>query len=285
MASTTPEPVVRLVDVVADASARLTPSERRLADLLLSDPAAMAFGTVAEVAAAVDTSGPTVVRFAGKLGFDGYSSLQDVVRSQLRVELARPLDRLAALDGGGDTEAAIADGLSATLAGLDRDVLGDTAGRIVGARAVWLVSGESSGAAGHVLRAGLGMLRSRVALVGAGGTTITSMLVDAAPGDVAVVLDFPRHRRDVLLAAEALAAAGVHVLAVADGPLSPLVQAATAWVGVDVRAVGPFDSAVATVAVAELLLAEVADLVRATAPGRIERFETHWAALDLHVEG
>ena len=55
---------MNIVDRLAAAAGSLTPSEQRAALLLEKDPPAVAFGSLAEVAAAAGTSGPTVVRLA-----------------------------------------------------------------------------------------------------------------------------------------------------------------------------------------------------------------------------
>ena len=62
-----------VASVIDAARSALTPAERRVADVVLTSPEAVAFGTVAEVAQRAATSGATVVRLATKLGYDGFS--------------------------------------------------------------------------------------------------------------------------------------------------------------------------------------------------------------------
>ena len=66
-------PTGTIADRIAAAGASLTPTERRVAEVVTAEPTALAFDTVAELADRVGSSGPTVVRFAAKLGFDGYA--------------------------------------------------------------------------------------------------------------------------------------------------------------------------------------------------------------------
>ena len=70
-------------DLIAAVSSELTPAERRIAQAVLAEPTLLAFGTVSDLAGRVGTSRPTIVRFATKLGFSGYSQLQRQVRSDL----------------------------------------------------------------------------------------------------------------------------------------------------------------------------------------------------------
>ena len=81
-------------ELIAAVGDRLTPTERRIAEAVLAEPTLLAFGTVSDLAARVGTSRPSIVRFATKLGFEGYSDLQDHVRLGLSQRLSRPTERV-----------------------------------------------------------------------------------------------------------------------------------------------------------------------------------------------
>src|SRR5256885_14108715 len=72
-----------IAELVAAAASRLTPAERQVADVVAADPHAVAFGTVAELAQRSGTSGPTVLRFAAKLGLQGFADLQAVAQTEI----------------------------------------------------------------------------------------------------------------------------------------------------------------------------------------------------------
>jgi DNA-binding MurR/RpiR family transcriptional regulator len=80
----------------------------------------------------------------------------------------------------------------------------------------------------------------------------------------------------VLDAVAALRRAGNPVVAVTDGPLSPLATDAAAWFTVTAEGAGPFDSHVGTLALLHALLAGVADRLRGTATDRLDRIEAAW---------
>jgi DNA-binding MurR/RpiR family transcriptional regulator len=103
-------------------------------------------------------------------------------------------------------------------------------------------------------------------------------LADAGPNDVAVVFDFFRYRRTTVLAAETLASLGATILAITDGPLSPLAAMTEHWCQLVIPAVGPFDSSVPAVAAAELLVAQVSRDLKTRARDRIDRTESLWEA-------
>ena len=82
------------LDRVAAVSSELTPTERRIAEAVLAEPTLLAFGTVSDLADRVGTSRPSIVRFANKLGFEGYTLLQQHARSDLSHQLSRPSERI-----------------------------------------------------------------------------------------------------------------------------------------------------------------------------------------------
>lgn len=276
-----------LSDRIATAGSALTPTERRLAKLALDDPTTIAFGTVADLAREAGTSGPSVVRFAAKLDFDGYGDLQDHVRASLTEQLRRPTDRLrlaadvrpdgAATDRSGSAEDLV-DGLTRAVDSLDDQVMSELAATIAGASgAVWVLCAETSATPGTLLAGNLGLLRPGVRRLDGAPAAMASRLAEVSPDDVAVVIDFPRYESALVSAAGEMAAADVTLIAITDGPFSPLASLADHWVGVDVAAVGPFDSVLPVVAVVELLIAETSRLLRDRASERLDRIERLWA--------
>lgn len=263
-------------DLIAAVGERLTPTERRIAEAVLEEPTLLAFGTVSDLAGRVGTSRPSIVRFATKLGFEGYSDLQDKVRSGLSERL-RPSQRIRHSGGSlASSREALEGAIAMVLEALDEERLAELAAPVARARSVWILSGETSRAGAVALHSGLTMVRPNVHLVEEHSSG--RELCSAVPGDVAVVFDFARYRRHAITAARTLVEHGVDLVAITDGPLSPLASLTETWCALEVPAVGPFDSSIPAVAVAELLIAHVAGDLRDEAKERIDRTETLWEA-------
>ena len=263
--------------LIAQAGKRLTPTERRIAEVVLEEPTLLAFGTVATLAERVGTSRPSIVRFATKLGFEGYTGLQEHVRRDLSKQLSRPSDRVRHSEGSiAPARLAMESALATVFEALGGGRLERMARPIAQAPNVWILTGETSRAGAYALQSGISMVRSHVRLIEehSSGRDLSS----AARGDVAVVFDFARYRRHSITAARELAAQGVHIVAITDGPLSPLAQLTEDWCALFVPGIGPFDSSVPAVAVAELLVAQVAHQLQDQAQERITRTESLWEA-------
>ena len=270
-----PAPFASTPDLVAAVSSELTPTERRIAEAVIAEPTLLAFGTVSDLAGRVGTSRPSIVRFATKLGFDGYTQLQQHVRGNLSRRLSSPGDRIRSDDDQAvPVSVAIEDAIATVFDALEGDRLAQLAAPVARARNVWILSGEHSQAGARALHFGLTMVRPRVHALEE--QSFRTYLADARPGDTAVVIDFIRYQRQITAATKMLADAGVTVLAITDSPLSPLVELADTWCKIKVPAVGPFDSSIPVVALCELLVAEVTRELRDDATDRIDKIESLW---------
>jgi len=276
-------PTGTIDDRLALAGTALTPTERRVAEVVTSDPTALAFDTVAELAERVGSSGPTIVRFAAKLGFDGYSDLQQHARAALTEQLS-PVDRSrsAAQRSGAELRRRTIDAVRQAIDRIDDDLI-DAMGRTIGRSRghVWVVASETSSPVAQLLVANLRLLRPQVQHVSGSDAAVAATLVDASDRDVVVAIDAERYEQAVIRITGQLADRGATVIAITDGPTSPLAAIADIRCDVGVPAIGPFDSAIPVVVVAELVTAAVARAARTGATRRLEAAEATWAELDV----
>ncbi|MDF1808642.1 MAG: MurR/RpiR family transcriptional regulator [Phycisphaerales bacterium] len=269
-------------DLIAPINERLTPTERRIAELVLKDPTLLAFGTVSDLADRANTSRPSIVRFATKLGFEGYTDLQSWIREQLSVQLSSPSQRIRQQESSTPPVwAAIEEAIHQSFDALTQERLIALATPIAQARNVWILSGETSMAGAYVLHSGLSMIRPDVRLVVEHSTG--RELSSASEGDTAVVFDFARYRRNSITTSRALAELDVNIVAITDGPLSPLAALTKNWCELKIPAVGPFDSSIPSVMAAEMLVAQVVNQLGEEARHRIDRLESMWQATDTFL--
>lgn len=258
---------------------QFTPIERRLAEVVDGDPTIVAFDTVAELAQRVGASGPSIVRFAAKLGFDGYSELQRFARTDVAARLKRPTDRLRSATAddvwSSGREAAhraiddVFDQQQDDLVAI-ASAVADAAGR------VWVVASEASSPVAALVTSNLRLIRPGVHHVTGSAAAVAATLIDASDDDVVIAIDVARYERAVTDITRDLAARGAAVVAITDSSLSPLAAIADHWCAVTIPAVGPFDSAVPIIAVAETLTAAVAERLHDDASNRLDRAESAW---------
>ena len=109
---------------------RLTELQKRIAEYIVDHSQKVAFSTVDQMAAQIDVNPSTIVRFAYRLGLNGFPDLQERMRELVRGRLARTGDPINELHVAGHLEgtsvgASLSNdwqNLHRTIAGLDADV-------------------------------------------------------------------------------------------------------------------------------------------------------------------
>lgn len=272
---------MRIAERIGEAADTLTAAERRVATTVAAEPAAVAFGTVADLAGRTGTSGPTVLRLAQKLGFDGFAAMQRSVRGELESQLRPAAERIRELDAGHPLGRATAHGLAAvqaTLGGVDRPAFDRAVALLAGRRHhVHVLSGEATAGVARTAADALDLLRPRVQVVAGSAVDVARRLAHVEPGDVVLAVDVRRYERSVIDATAVASERGARVIALTDSLLSPLADLAAERFVVTAEGAGPFDTHVGTLALLDALVAGVADRLRATATSRLDAVERAWA--------
>ena len=274
------DPPVRVNERIVAGQAGLTPSERRVAEVVLQNPEGVAFGTVAEVARRADTSGPSVVRFANRLGYDGFVGLQSAIRTELGQRLRPAAERIRerpAHDLVGRSLAVELENVHRTLEAVDEAEFGTAVGLLAGrGHGVRIVSGDPTQGLASDLATALATLRPDVELLTGTDVQVARALAHLAPGTVLLAIDLRRYERWVVETVTAARRAGARVIAITDSALSPLATDAAARFLVTADSAGPFDSQVGTLALVNALVAGTSAKLRRPATERVDRVEAAW---------
>ena len=267
-------------DRIGKAGAQLTPAERRVAEVVLANPQLVAFGTVADLADRSGSGAATVVRLAGKLGFDGYTDLQGSIQRDLAMQLRPAAERIrepAAADAIASHLAMELDNVRVTLGSLDQAVLGEVTDHLADpARRVFVVSGDASTGVAAQFVGDLAAVRGGVSMIVGNDVAVRRDISRLCSTDVLVVVDLRRYDRWVVDAARQAERRGSLILAITDGVLSPLAAVSKRTLVVAAAGAGPFDSHVGTLALFNLLVERVADRLRSEATDRLDRAEVAW---------
>ena len=255
MSSLPPEPLL------ADLAARMASLPRKqqvLARTILETPELVAFGSVRDLASQLGMNNATIIRFAKSLGFSGYQALQAAVREAY---LARTGARPTRPDGGG-TGAELADrhlaNLKRAVEDLDEATLDAVAAALASAGRIVVCTTGSAVIAGIALVRLLRHVGLRGELADGAGVDRVIALHDVAAGDVVVViglwLAFDEQVRALAMAQRR----GATTVAIVGSPASPLVRLADHAVLAPAQGTNLPLSVVATVAVVELVVSQLA---------------------------
>jgi DNA-binding MurR/RpiR family transcriptional regulator len=274
---------------IAERRERLTPAERRVASVVLDDPQVVAFGTVAGLAERAGTSPATVVRFAGKLGLDGFVGLQAGIQEELARQLRPAAERIRqrppsdVLGRSLDVEL---ENVHRTLEAVDRRSFAAAIARLADRRhRVGVLAAEASHGIAAQVAADLGLVRPGVTLLSGSEVRVDRLLADFDQGDTVLAVDLRRYERWVLATARRAADRGVGIVAVTDSSLSPLADLGGPTFVAAAASAGPFDSHVGILALANALVAAVAARLRVSATRRLDRVEAAWRESGSLVDG
>ncbi|MFD3571449.1 MurR/RpiR family transcriptional regulator [Streptomyces sp. NPDC058671] len=255
-----------LADDIRHRLGTLTPAERKVARVLLAAYPAAGFETVATIAERAGVSAPTVLRFVGRLGYNGYPDFQAALRDELDVRNASPIHLYEAAD-----EAAFPQspgGLLAHSAKLFGDALAQTLTELAPhdlQTAISLLADRkrrivlTGGRFTHVLAQYLGLhlmqLRDGVRFLPDRDVERTAVLDAFGRRDVLVVFDYRRYENDKQAMAQLAQERGGKVIVFTDAWLSPTSAHAEVVLPSRVDTPSPYDSLVPTLAVVETVVA------------------------------
>jgi len=271
------------VDVMTELQknyADLTQAQKRIAEAIVDNPEFVAFATVDKLSARLGIASSTIVRFAYRLGLDGYPELQERVRVLVRSRLRGAGDEGddSSIAHLGDSTAAASlrhdlDNLRNTITELNAETLDKAIDVIAGARRVFFTGGLASGPLAEYTAHTFNRLRGGAQVLGLGDTA--AEILGMTPEDALVVFSFPPYASQTLQILDAARKRGVVVVGITDSPISPLGKVDVTLTS-RVSGVGPQNSLVAPLGIINVLLNGVA----ARSPGSADRYRQIFGLLD-----
>jgi DNA-binding MurR/RpiR family transcriptional regulator len=260
----------------------LTPSERKLASVLLGNYPLAGLNSVAELGRLAGTSAPTVLRMIQKLGFAGFPEFQSSIRAEVEAQLSTPLTKREQLGSAGAPQghilkrmgAAVIDNIRKSLELLDYEDFDQAVALLCDeSRTVYVIGGRLTDPLADYLQRHLHATRPQVRKLAAERPLWGQSIVDMKAGDVLVIFDIRRYDRDLAKLAGHAAERGVAIVLFTDQWLSPIHKRARHTFALRIEAPSSWDSASATLAVVEALIAGVVDKLWARAEKRIGALE------------
>ena len=270
-------------------TAPLTPSESRIASVILDGYPESALLTAQAIAEQAATSPATVSRLATKLGYEDFAEMQADLRRALRAQLSSPSKRLLAESGPPKPAAALLEqvidfevsNLRRTLELTDRGKLEELVERLGRSREgrVYVAGSKKAGVVARYFTVQLSQLRPRVQLLRM-DDTIADQLIDLSPGDVVVLFEPRRATKHAVKLIETVRSSGATVAVFTD-ERPPAVLAESDFVfPTTIDAVSMFDSYAGIFALCSAILAALIGRNPAEARSRAEHLE----ALNLEFD-
>jgi DNA-binding MurR/RpiR family transcriptional regulator len=204
-----------------------------LAQYILNNDAKIAFASANDVGQAVGSSAATVVRFARALGYEGYSELQEDIRSKLSnnytasQQLAQRISDGALSDDLATDIAKInAQNIHDTLRQVEPQTLDAVVDALLSARNIQIYGGGMSGAAVYMAQHSFAMLGLSARAVINGGLSQTLELSHLSDRDVVIVVSIWRYLRETMAAVKYASSVGATTIALSDSLVAPIARKA-----------------------------------------------------------
>lgn len=259
----------------------LSPTERRLAEFLLSFPGELPSYTASELAAAARVSKPTLSRFIQKLGYESYAE----ARRQVRIEQKHgsPLMLLdSRQERNGTLQSHLEQGLmtlSETYNSLDEPTLERVARAVLQSRRVWLAGFRGNYHFAAYFRWQMLRVVENCFLIPAAGETIGEYVPEFSPDDTMILFTLRRTTRASATLLREAVRSGMKILCITDemteeaGPATWLVSCKT-------HTGGPLDSHVAVMSVIHFLATRLVELSGPSGRKRLAAIEAAHIRLD-----
>ena len=263
--------------------------QKQIARYILEHYDKAAFMTASRLGMTVGVSESTVVRFATKLGYNGYPhlqrALQEMIRNKLtsvqRMEVSS--DRMGGRDVLQTVLHADMDMIRQTLDELDRDAFQGAVDALIGAKRIYILGVRSSSALSNFLGFYFNLLFENVRLVHTNSVSeIFEQMLRIGPGDVVFGVSFPRYSKRTLSAMQYARDRGARVIALTDSRLSPLARVADHLLLARSDMASFVDSLVAPLSVVNALIAAVGMSRRDEIEQTFNKLERIWEEYDVY---
>ncbi|KPA87926.1 MULTISPECIES: MurR/RpiR family transcriptional regulator [Pseudomonas] len=236
-----PETVSGLKELLAaierqEVDIALGSSSTRVLTSLIESPQRAAVSSISELAEQLGVNASTLSRLARRLGYSGFSKLQDVFRRELTEGKSFYSDQASRLVVGHDDSGALSQlarlgrqesaNIASMVEQVDPETFGQVVARLSTARRVRIHGMRQFNSLALFMSYGLGMLRPDVSTLDSSRQGVADALAQMDAGDVLVVASCFPYTPSVLATAEVAARHGIDVIALTDSASSPLAKSA-----------------------------------------------------------
>ncbi|MCD8325340.1 MAG: MurR/RpiR family transcriptional regulator [Lachnospiraceae bacterium] len=228
------EPKQDIVRAISDQRDRLSKGHRKIADYILEHGEDASFMTAMELGQKLGISESTVVRFASKIGYKGYSQMQEALQSYTKSRF-RTVAAPELSEKTFDTWGVIAsvfqsdmEKISNAMENLSESRFAYTVDLLLSAKHVYIVGLRNSAPLASFLYFYLNMIRPDVVLLNTTAVTeLFEQMLHIGNEDALVAISFPRYSIRTLKAMEMAKDHGASIVALTDSEHSPMTMYST----------------------------------------------------------
>ncbi len=223
-----------LMSKLHNAYQEFSKGQKAIARFMIEHYDKAAFMTANRLGEVVGISESTVVRFAVRLGYEGYPELQKAVQDMIRNRLTS-VQRLEVTSDKLDKQNVLQtvmqedmEKINLTLAELDDKAFEWAVSELMKAKRIYIVGSRSSAALANFMGFYFNLLFDNVRVINENTVSdVFEQILRVEEGDVVVGISFPRYSRRTLRAIQYAKNQNASVIAITDSVLSPITQYAS----------------------------------------------------------
>ena len=277
-----------LIQRLNHSGKKLSKSHRRIAECIVTHYDKVVFMTASKLGEYVGVSESTVVRFAAALGYSGYpqlqKALQELLRHRLtasqRFELTNDMDHVQVLN---KVLKADIQNIRSTLDEIDISSFERAIDMILQARQIYVMGLRSSAPIAEFFVHYLKFIFSNVRVVTSGVSDVFEQLSRIGEGDLLIGISFPRYASRSIEAMDFARKQGASLIAITDGPLSPLHSTADICLMAKSDMSSFVDSFAAPLSLINALIVALGQRRRTEVSEYFNKMERIWAEYDVYL--
>ena len=267
---------------------RLSKSHRRIAECIVTHYDKAAFMTASKLGEYVGVSESTVVRFAAALGYDGFpqlqKALQELIRHRLtatqRLEMTGDMGHAQVLNKVLKTDI---QNIRTTLDELDLATFDAVIESILQARNLYVLGLRASAPLAEFFGHYLNFIFPNVHTVTSGVSDVFEQIARISDEDVLIGISFPRDTSHTVKAMKFARSRGATLIAITDGPLSPLHAEANLCLMAKSDMASFVDSLAAPISLINALIVALSQRRRTQVTDYFDKMENIWSEYRVYL--
>ena len=272
-----------LLKTIQEMMPRFSKSQKLIGGYILEHYEKAAYMTALRLGNAVNVSESTVVRFANKLGFEGYPELQRSLQHHIKNRLTsiQRMDVTRSRIGDSDPIEGVMgqdmNKIRRTMESVDHERFAQAVRRISEAGRIYIQGAMSSGILASFMYYYMRVVHEDVRLVGSVGTSeMYQQMVHLEKNDLLIVMSFPRYAKSTVEACRFAQECGAQIIAITDSDNSPIAEYADVTLCAYSDMISFVDSLVAPMSLIDALIVAVAGENRTDMEEKFQRLESLW---------
>ena len=265
--------------------------QKKIATAILNQYDKTAYMTAARLGRMVGVSESTVVRFAGILGYDGYSEMQRDVQELVRIK-STPNQRIEITKmrmGEKDIIENVMESdihkIRYTLENMSREAFDETVTSILNAKNIYIMGARSAEPVAKILEYNLSLIFDNVKFVDASSSAeIFEQIFSIDKDDLLVAFSFPRYSSIVVDAVKYAKSNSATIIGFTDSKTAPIADYATHLLTARSDMASFMDSLVAPISIINAIIVKITRRKEKEITKRFEKLEQIWDEYNVYTK-